>query len=148
VSVAQAEPPVVVIAPPVIKEGPNRSTAVLLSVGTTLVGLVLLTQADNDATAFFGGAVMTLGPSTGRWYAGELSLLGVGLRSVAAGAMFLGESDALAIAGGALWVGSAMVDIVLADRAARDYHTRNLTVKPMVQTQAGGATGLVLAGHF
>lgn len=178
-TVAHAAPPgqtpVVVIDPPTSEDGPSRSVAVLLSTSTTLGGLLMLTQSENEGTALLGAAVMTVGPSTGRWYAGEASLSGIGLRSLAAVSMIYGltvllqaecdyydyESDydnscdndetlpsVMLLGGGALFIGSAIYDVVMADRAARDYRAGNLTVKPMVQTSAGGATGIALAGHF
>jgi len=182
-SMAHADPPGLTpaVAMPAapdadVDEPKSRGLAVLLSIGTTFGGFLTLASAEREGTALVGTALMIVGPSTGRWYAGEASLSGIGLRSLATVSMIYGfaaligsecgydeyeddyyasscEDDqslasALVIGGGALFIGSALVDVVLADRAARDYNARHLTVRPMIQTPAGGATGLALAGRF
>jgi len=150
-----------------------KSPAVALgvSLGFTLTGAGLAfswAAHRNDGVSALGGVLMFVGPSTGRWYAGESSLSGLGVRALAAITtvgifltLFAERSCDIDTpncddtvervvlgSGGAVWAASSVYDIVRAPRAARDYNARNLTVVPMIQTPAGGATGLVLGGHF
>lgn len=176
-SVAHASPPgmtpvYTTPAPEAEADGPkNPGLAVLLSLGTTLAGFIVIASAEDEGPALLGMGMMIVGPSTGRWYSGNASFSGIGLRTLATASMFYGvmglmtyecdfeyEGDcsggddlpaAMLLGGGALFVGSAVVDMIFAHRDARDYNARHLSLAPMrMQTPSGGATGLALTGRF
>jgi hypothetical protein len=149
----------------------SPAVAVGVSLGVTLAGAGLAfswAAHRDDSVSVLGGMIMFVGPTLGRWYAGESSLSGLGVRALTAvttigifSALFAERSCdidtpdcdntielAVLFAGGAVWAASSAYDIVRAHHAARDHNARNLTVVPTIQTPAGGATGLALGGRF
>lgn len=89
-SVAHAQPgesPVIAPAQPAKApklEGDRKdpSIAALLSLGLPVAGAITMAAADNEGVAWLGFGALYLGPSTGRWYAGEAGLGTLGLRTV------------------------------------------------------------------
>lgn len=80
----------VAFADPVPNEpAKDPATAVLLSAGTTLVGMGLVT-GENDKVALLGVITMYVGPATGSWYAGSAGVPGLVARLVAAGLIVKG----------------------------------------------------------
>jgi hypothetical protein len=146
----------------------SEAVAVSLSVGLTAAGAGALFIPNNAARAV-GVGLLFLGPSTGRWYAGEVGLSGFGYRLIAvslvlAGAAATSEGDAcddlspcddspnaagltLFAAGAGVWLTGTIVDVVLADRAVRRYNGKHaLSVTPAPMGESG--QGLVLGGRF
>lgn len=143
--------------------------AVSLSIGVTAAGASAL-FVDHAGVRVTGVFALLLGPSAGRWYAGDGSLAGLGLR-VLGGATALagaaleaqracdddstscsvdGGAVALVVTGAGLWIGSTVVDTVLAHRSARRWNERHaVTVSPTAfATGSGTSTGLVVTGRF
>lgn len=173
-SLAHADAPgqTPLVEPAPAPRGPKSgSTAMLTSIATTLGGFALMVSTDDhEGLQWLGAGMVLVGPSTGRWYAGEASFGGIAVRGLASVTMLYGVligvlsedcdsagncssdddvSGALIMGGGVLFVGSAVYDVVMADRAARDYNRRNVTLAPArFRTADGQATGLVLGGHF
>jgi len=143
--------------------------AVSLSVGVTAAGVVALVP-DHDGLRAAGALTVFLGPSVGRWYAGESSVSGLGLRALGAATLIAGfaieaqrSCDDLAPCGGpeggavvlmvggaTLWLGSTIADTVFAHRAARRWNARRaLTLAPTAfRSGATYAPGLALGGRF
>jgi hypothetical protein len=147
----------------------SRAIAVSLSLGVTAAGVGLLVAGD-DGLKLVGLTAMFVGPSAGRWYAGDSSL--IGYRALGVGIAVLGVlaivntgcedeidvdcSDAyrpgelLMLAGAGVWVGSSVADIVLADRSARRFNERHaISIAPVrFGTAEGRATGVGISGRF
>ncbi len=163
---ALAPPP----APPA-RAHDERSPAVAvgLSVGVTVAGAAAL-FVPSDGARFGGVIAMYLGPSTGRWYAGESSASGIGYRLLGTGLVVAGialdmdrECDdrapcsgpggatiALAVVGAGVWLASAAVDTVRAHQAARRTHDRRaVSVAPTaLRSGVTYAPGVAIAGQF
>jgi hypothetical protein len=117
---------------------------------------------------------LLVGPSTGRWYAGDGAVTGIlvrgasGVVTIVGVAMVYGASEAdcvaddtscsaedsqkaigtaLAVGGAGVWLGSTIVDIVLAERAAVHANEHHVTLAPAL-VGSSRAPGLVLAGRF
>ena len=149
----------------------SPAVAVGLSVGVTTAGVIALASG-GDSLRTLGLLTIFVGPSTGRWYAGDSSISGLGWRALGGATMVYGlvtalqddcdeedttcdgtfESSAglLMLAGAGLWVGSSIADVVLAERAARDWNTSHaLALSPTsFATPQGHANGLALTGRF
>lgn len=151
----------------------SSTIAVSLSVGVTAAGVAAV-MSNSDSLTTLGLLAAFVGPSIGRWYAGEASLSGIGLRALASVPMVLGGVIALEracdeeetvcahtftsaggivfLAGAGLWMGSSIADVVLAERAARRWNQHHaLALAPMTfaATGSGGRTaGLGLSGRF
>jgi hypothetical protein len=148
----------------------SRAMAVALSAGVTAAGVGLLVAGD-DGLKLVGLTAMFVGPSAGRWYAGDSSLIGyraLGLGIAALGVLQIvntgceDEVDvdcskseyrpgmALMLAGAGVWVGSSVADIVLADRSARRFNERHsISIAPVrFGTADGRATGIGFSGRF
>jgi hypothetical protein len=147
----------------------SRAVAVGLSLGVTAAGVGLLVAGD-DGMKLVGLTAMFVGPSTGRWYAGDSSL--IGYRALGVGVAALGvlaivntgceeEIDVscedsnrpgmlLMAAGAGVWAASSVADIVLADRSARRFNEKHsLSIAPVrFGTVDGRATGLGISGQF
>lgn len=144
-------------------EEKSPSVAVSLSVGVTAAGLITFVSG-GGSVQMLGLGLMFIGPSTGRWYAGEDGLGGLGLRTLAAAGMVGGlvqvlRSDcdteeecgnggaggAMILGGAALWIGSSIAHVVFAERAARRWNENHaLALTPTI----GNTTGLALTGRF
>ncbi|MGN6107141.1 MAG: hypothetical protein ACTHU0_18685 [Kofleriaceae bacterium] len=115
-------------------------------------------------TVGLGGTL--LAPGLGHWYAGTFATRGLGLRALGAGAAFAGlvlifgsvwdqdDGDAegsvgvgLLIAGGGLYVGGTIDDIVTAPGRVRRHNQRfeHVTLVPTIHHTGGG---LAIAGRF
>ncbi len=155
-------------------EDKDPALAVTLSVGVPALGLVTIAASDNAGAKFLGASALLIGPSTGRWYAGEDSISGIlvrgagGVAAIVGVAMVVSASEAdcvaddtscsaqdsqkaigtaLAVGGAGVWIGSTIVDVVLAERAAASANDHRVTIAPGL-IGANRAPGLVLAGHF
>lgn len=151
-------------------ESKSSTVAVSLSVGLTAAGAGAL-FIPNDGARLAGIGLLFFGPSTGRWYAGEVGLSGVGYRLSAlslllAYAAVTSESDgdlcsdpgpcdsdpppagiALIAASASVWLAASIADVVLAHRAVRRYNAAHaLTIAPTPMGESG--QGLVLTGRF
>jgi hypothetical protein len=156
----------------------DPSTAVLLSLAVPTVGLattIIGAENGSSSIALVGVGAMYLGPSLGRWYAGDSGAGSLALRTVAGVSIVAGFGIAMAAAdcegvgcsdrghgsaGAALflgglgvWVGTSLYDIVMAKRAADDWNHRHdqaaMQLKPTMTSVAGHhVMGLELAGHF
>jgi hypothetical protein len=161
--------------PASVAEVKSPSVAVLLSLGVTAGGAITLMASDNESARWFGAAALFFGPSTGQWYAGEAGLLGLGARALGIAGLGYGlsmmldsECDAeygedctalrrrgtlggvMFMGGVGLWVGSSIVDVILAKRAADRWNQRHaLALAPTALTAGNSrAPGLVLTGRF
>jgi hypothetical protein len=152
-----------------IEDEKSSAIAVSLSLGVTAAGVGLLVAGD-DGLKLIGLTAMFVGPSAGRWYAGDSSL--IGYRALGVGVAVLGAlaivhtgcedeidvdcSDAympgslLMLAGAGVWVGSSVADIVLADRSARRFNERHaISIAPVRFGAADSrATGVGISGSF
>lgn len=163
---------VMVLAAPARAGNPDEKSpllAVSLSIGVTTAGALALIP-DHDGLRFAGGMALFLGPSVGRWYAGEASVSGLGLRLLGTATMVAGlaievqrSCDDLAPCGGpdggaivllgagaALWVGSAILDTVQAHRAAHRWNaTHAVTIAPTaLRSGTSYGPGLAIGGEF
>jgi hypothetical protein len=171
---APGETAIVPVPAPVADEGTkDPTTAVLLSVGVTAGGALSMYMGgkkDNDAAVYLGLGAVWIGPSVGRWYAGNVTLSGLGVRAIGALAMIVGlamsigddcdgcsgNSNAgpvLLIGGLGTWGVSSIYDILMAGHDANEWnaqHARtNLQLRPMIMTVADHHVGgLVLSGRF
>jgi hypothetical protein len=152
----------------------NPAVAVMLSAGVPTLGLVAIATSDSGGVKLLGASALLVGPSTGRWYAGENSTSGILVRgagtvaTIVGVAMVYGASEGdcipddtscsaqesrrtvgtvLAIGGASVFIGSSIVDIVLAERAAVRANEDRVTVAPAI-VGTSHAPGLVVAGHF
>lgn len=149
----------------------DPSIAVLMSLGLPVVGAITLAAADSEEAAWLGFGAMYLGPSAGRWYAGEFGGGTLGLRTLGGLSMAIGLamaissecdfeydcSDAerrgniggvLVLGGAGLWIGTTIADIAYAKRAADKWNQRhNVAVSPgLVGTNR--SPGVFLSGSF
>lgn len=147
--------------PDEIPELKSPAAAFALSLGTTLAGLVVMSESDNNKTALTAGVVMfVVGPTTGHIYAGAPLSAGLGLRIVGAGAATLGLFEALShegtdgsstgaglfVCGSLLYIGATMYEIGSAPGAARAYNRkRAYKLVPVASQNAGGVS---LIGSF
>jgi hypothetical protein len=157
-------------------QGGRRSAGVAfaLSGGTTLAGFLMLTLAadsndDMQAKLVVGGLLaLTIGPTTGHIYAGDTWNTGLKVRLSGLGISVLGAAVALAacppfsgncndggaaiggvgfLAGGIMYAGGTIYEIVDAPRAADRYnmkHRASIAVVP----GAGGKPGMSVVGTF
>lgn len=149
----------------------NRTTALALSLGGTLVslGLTAAGAGSQDGVLLATGLVSSLvTPSAGEIYAGELFTAGMGIRLLSAGVGYVGvgvalrcflvtrpceKHDGLAVslitAGAAGYVSGIVYDIATAG-AAVDRHNRRIELQlaPIIPTPANRAAGLSLRGSF
>lgn len=153
-------------------EDKSSTTAVILSVGIPVVGAAAVVGSHgNGGAVVFGMGALFLGPSTGRWYAGEsaggtLAIRGAGVLAVGVGLVGMygiSESDcrandqpchspvpfeALAIGGATVIVGTWVYDVVQAKRGADRWNANHaLSVTPGV-VGTTSAPGLFVAGQF
>lgn len=153
-------------------EEKNPALAVMWSLGIPTVGVVMIGASDNGGVKLLGASALLVGPSTGRWYAGEDSVSGILVRGASGVAAIVGvamvvsasEADcvaddtscsaqdsqkaigtALAVGGVGVWVASSIVDVVLAERAAVHANEHHVTMTPAL---VGHAPGIVLVGRF
>jgi hypothetical protein len=156
---------------PIVRTDDEKSppVAFLLSFGVTTAGIVTTLTVENDHIAVLGATAGFFGPATGRWYAGESGLAGMGLRTLGGGVALYGvvqilKSDceleekfrcpgnrdlgvALLIGGAGLWIGSAVADMLFAASDARRYNERRrLMLAPTALRD--GTPGLALTGAF
>jgi hypothetical protein len=160
--------------PPAVYEGElSESRALALSLGGTAASWALIIaggkigESDEDVggrVAMVGGLGSMLAPSFGHWYRGDYFTRGMGLRLLGVGTSFVGfitmftnawsgseEGFAvgigLAIAGGGLFVGGTVDDILQAPKQVRLHNgrIRGLALVPSIQRDGGG---LSLSGSF
>jgi len=154
----------------------DPTTAVLLSLGTTLAGVAIIGAAadENESLTMLGVGALFFGPSTGHWYAGRYGGYGMAARAASAGLMVYGlmsmfeahcdlgcndngqqhdaeRRGATAMVVGAIgWVGATVYDIVTAPEAVRDYNrAHQMTIAPTV-IPSGGAylPGVAVSARF
>ncbi len=151
----------------------SRAIALLLSLGATAAGAAVTTVAyatgsEELSVVGFGG--LLVGPSVGRWYAGNKTGIGLAARGVAGAVMLVamvasdeegcdddhgedcpdrpadGGWKPVFYSGAALWVGSSLYDIVRAPLDAGEFNrAHELAVVP---TAVPGGAGLALSGSF
>lgn len=145
----------------------DPQTAVLISLGGTAASYGVLALG---ATMEHGGRVVAIGalgtllaPSFGRWYAGSPGLGGLGWRLVGAGIGVGGAAlmfdncfwetscdettpTALIVAGGVMYLGGTIYDIVHAGRDA-EQHNEQLKLVPTL-SPGDRRIGLALSGRF
>jgi len=176
-SVAHAQPgetPLIVTAPPPAMKPVDQkdpSIAVLLSLGLPVVGALTMAAADSEETAWLGFGGLYLGPSVGRWYAGEfgagtlaLRTLG-GLSMVAGFGMVLGSecdyeydcSDSnrrgtiggvMMLTGAGLWLGSTFADIYYAKTDTESWNKRHSMAVGPTLVGSDRSPGVMLSGRF
>ncbi|HEY5922809.1 MAG TPA: hypothetical protein VIV11_14120 [Kofleriaceae bacterium] len=72
----------------------NPTTAMALSIGTTMAGFAVLAASEGEESAVvIGIGGMYLGPSTGQWYAGRIGGIGLVSRAVSAYLIVRGVSQ-------------------------------------------------------
>jgi hypothetical protein len=152
----------------------DPAVAVMLSIGVPTLGVVAIGASDSGGVKLLGASALLVGPSTGRWYAGEDSTTGIlvrgagGAAAIVGVAMLVGASEAdcvandtscssqesaktigtaLALGGAGVWIGSTIVDVVLAERAAVRANEHHVSIAPAV-VGVHRSPGLVVAGHF
>jgi hypothetical protein len=152
--------------------------------GPALIGLAIInderSSGGSDLTyglVWTGGAAMIATPSAGRWYAGEVGVAPMLIRTAGAAVILFGvgqafsnidcepgercnddNSGAIALVGSGMLIGGTIYDIVTAGDAARRYnhnHRNNstlssLSVAPIAHrsNSTGNVTGLSLTGSF
>lgn len=148
------------------------ATAVFLSVSVPLLGAAAIGASGGSGGAIlFGVSALFLGPSTGRWYAGEGGGLTLGVRAVgvlglgaaSVGMYGISESDcrandqpchspvpfqALAIGSATLIVGTWVYDVVQAKRATDRWNANHVTLTPGLVGGTTRAPGLFMTGRF
>jgi hypothetical protein len=87
-SLTEPEPAPSTLAPPT-EPGKSPTTAVILSAGTSLLGMAMV-SSDSDGAKLFGLLTMYVGPTTGLWYGGDIGWPGLVARLVAAGLVVKG----------------------------------------------------------
>jgi hypothetical protein len=93
IAFAQAPGETPILTPSLRAPHKEPGTAVLLSVGTPVVGFLAFVggiKHESAPVALLGLAGMYLGPSTGQWYAGRVGGIGLATRAVAAVAIVHG----------------------------------------------------------
>jgi hypothetical protein len=153
-------------APDETPELKSKTTAAVLSWGTTAVSIFAILAIPDDPTTkvddVFGltaASLFVLGPSAGHWYVGEGLTTGLALRLTGAAiftGLVLGDPEERSRASGELTAGAigAMLlvsvgagwDLATVNRAVADHNARQLQLAPMVTSHGG--TGLSLAGTF
>jgi hypothetical protein len=155
-------------------EDKNPALAVTLSVGVPTLGVVAIAASDNGGAKLLGASALLIGPSIGRWYAGDGSTTGIlvrgagGVAAIVGVAMMVSASEAdcvaddtpcssqesqkaiggaLALGGAGVWIGSTIMDIVLAERAAVRANEHHVAIAPGL-VGSSHAPGLVVAGRF
>lgn len=149
---------------PPIEEVKSPDTALGISLGVTVAGIVLgsvSASRGHAPLALSGLGLASIGPSTGRWYsgsigAGSLALRGLGGLSAVTGVAVLvaaGEADApgnyaigaglgLFLAGTSLWVATSVYDFIRAGRDAQSYNrARAFRVAPMLHAASNVQVG-------
>jgi hypothetical protein len=132
--------------------------------GGLLIAEGLRSRDDSGAgAALIGGAVLTIGPSAGHWYAGETFTAGMGLRLVGDALIFYGaqrdiscncdnSGGPIALGGLALLMFGAGYDVATAGGAVDTWnhaHASHVTVMPTaIPTTGGPAPGMMLTGSF
>lgn len=149
----------------------DPETAFAASLGFTAAGYltaVLASKVDDSDTsgalAFAATVGITLGPTTGHWYSGDIATRGLALRALGMTLGIIGienldgsegdsgaDGEAVLLTGLALFAIGTIDDIATAPGKARQKTERNraralrLTVAPRVTAQGAG---LVLGGRF
>jgi hypothetical protein len=141
----------------------SETTALTLSLGSTLAAwTVLFVAHDNETAATIGLVGTFVGPSAGHWYGGSVLTRGMGLRALGAAGLVLGfvralqcedncTTDAAAavlITGGMIaYAGGTLDDIVMAPVRVRKHNRalEELALAPMASHHGGG---IALAGRF
>jgi len=155
----------------------DPSTAVLISLAVPAAGVVTTivgAQHSSGTAVLVGVGAIYLGPSMGRWYAGDAGLGSLALRSVAGVSFIAGVGMAIAaydcegvgcsdhnkadvaevlmLGGLGMWAGTTIYDVVMAKRAADDWNHREqaaMQLRPTMTSVAGHhVMGLALTGHF
>lgn len=175
-SVAHAQPgetPLITTTPaqPVVADRKDPSIAVLMSLGLPVVGAITLAAAESESAAWLGFGAVYLGPSTGRWYAGEFGAGTLGLRTLSGLSMAMGlamvigsECDfeydcsdserraniggVLMLGGAGLWIGTTIADIAYAKRAADKWNQRHSVAVGPGFVGANRSPGVFLSGDF
>jgi hypothetical protein len=154
----------------------DPSTAVMISLAVPAAGLVTTivgAQHGSGGAALLGLGAMYLGPSMGRWYAGDTGAGSLALRTVAGVSLAAGfvmamsmvdcegvgctdhssAAGALLLGGLGAWAGTTIYDVVMAKQAADDWNHRSaqaaMQLGPTMTSVAGHhVMGLALTGHF
>jgi len=153
-------------------EEKSPATAAMLSVSIPLLGAAVAVASHGSAApALVGASALLVGPSVGRWYAGESAGLSLGLRAtgvLAVGAGLVGmygisEADcrandqpchspvpyeALAIGGATVIVGTWAYDVVQAKRGADRWNAKHAVSVTPGLVGSNSAPGLFVAGQF
>jgi hypothetical protein len=155
-------------APSAVEEK-SPELAVSLSIGVTAAGLGAL-FIPNDGARLAGVVGVTLGPSVGRWYAGDGSAAGLGYRLLGTGILVLAlvsdieracddlapctgpsaTTTGLLVVGAGLWIGGAVIDVARGHEAATASKRRHaLSFTPTaLSTPSSRVPGLALTGQF
>jgi hypothetical protein len=171
-ALAQAPGEVAPLPEPAHVDAKDPNSAVLLSLGVTTAGIVTIAaagKANSGPGMLLGLAGVYLGPSTGRWYAGQTGGGSLALRALGGVAMVYGlalvlsqedcdyectsssgNTGAVLLFGGlALWGGTTIYDIVMAKRDTDQWNATHLHLTPTVMSMAGhNGMGLSLATRF
>lgn len=178
-SVAQAQPgeaPVIAPAraakpPKLERDSKDPSIAVLISLGLPVAGVITMAAANSEGGVWLGFGALYLGPSAGRWYAGEAGAGTLTLRTLGGLSLFTGlamayssdcdhESDCsdaerrgnigglLMLGGAGLWVGTTIADIYYAKRAADRWNERRGFALAPSLVGPNRAPGVMLSGSF
>lgn len=152
-------------APNETPELKSKTTAAVLSWGTTAVSVFAIlaipddpTTKVDDAFGLTAAGLLVLGPSAGHWYVGEGMTTGLALRLTGAAiftGLVLGDPEERSLASGELTAGAvgAMLlvtvgvgwDLATLNRAVAEHNARQWQLAPMATAHGGG---LSLAGTF
>jgi hypothetical protein len=153
-------------------EEKSASTAVILSIGIPVLGATTVVASHGSpGPALLGAGALFLGPSIGRWYAGDsaggtLAIRGAGILAIGAGLVGMygiSEADcrandqpchspvpfqALAIGGATVVVGTWVYDVVQAKRGADRWNlSHGVSLTPGLVGNRS-APGLFVSGQF
>ncbi len=157
---------------PTVTDEKSPEAAVALSLSAPIVGVAVMgASGGNGFGVLFGLGALVVGPSTGRWYAGEvgggsLALRGAGVLAVGVGVLGMygiSEADcrandqpchspvpfqALAIGGAGVILGTWAYDVVHAGRAADRWNAKHAVSVTPGLVGSTSAPGMFVSGSF
>lgn len=163
---ASAQPGITApLAPPSSVEGPPPPRAPLgpgahrpavsffLGFGVDIGLLVAAQKGAFDGHPGYGLAAFVIAPSAGRWYIGELGVIGIAMRAGGLGILAIGaegDSPAPIFAGLGVMLAGVLYDMIGAPISADRQNKRRWAATPTAITAANGSVtpGLALGGSF
>lgn len=106
----------------------NPAVAVMLSAGVPTLGVVAIAASDSGGGKLLGASALLVGPSTGRWYAGDGSTTGILVRCA---------GGVAAIVGVAMLVSASEADCVADDTPCSSQGSQKTIGGALAHTQPG-----------